>query len=680
VTTEQSNWSASVDQAASNGAAGMAVERAARAEAARQDAPDSKISDVSSLQVGGDVTAGQVLQRVIMPREDDPLEVRPLYIDEVEAVGRRAARVLDRRAVTVPESTQVSFASYFNALPASYWKRWTGVSEVALRLTVQGGGRVDLFRSKPNGDVVHLQGKQLDTGEDATDLEFRVSIAPFEDGGWVWFDVATRQQELTISDGAWLTDEPLPARGLAVAITTFNRPADCVASLAALAEDPTVLDAITTVFVVDQGSVKVRDHPGFAAAAAALSDRLVVIDQPNLGGSGGFARGMMESLGAGVEHVLLMDDDVRLEPDSVLRAHAFASAASSPVIVGSQMLNLQVRSRLHAMGEIVDLKTSFWRPAPGSVYDHDFATLTLRQQRLLHARIHSTYNGWWMCLIPRSVLERTGLPLPLFIKWDDAEYALRAGEHGFPTVTLPGSAIWHMPWTDKDDATDWTAYFHLRNRLITLALHSEHDVRTALVADGLRNTFKHLMAMEYSTVALHHKAIEDFLAGPDELFDSLRAALPAVRELRAGYHDARIMPSARHFPPPSFDPVRIEALLDPPVHPVAIAKRAVSTIGRHLRGVDPAARERPQINVPARNARWFLLGTLDSATVSNADGSGVAFRRRDPAQFRALLRRTAALYRRLAAEWERANSAYRAAVPELTSVEAWRRAIDQPEQ
>ena len=58
-----------------------ALDRAARAEAARQDAPDSKIPDVSSLHVadvGAPVEPGRVLQRVIMPRADDPLEVRPL--------------------------------------------------------------------------------------------------------------------------------------------------------------------------------------------------------------------------------------------------------------------------------------------------------------------------------------------------------------------------------------------------------------------------------------------------------------------------------------------------------------------------------------------------------------------------------------------------------------------------
>jgi galactofuranosylgalactofuranosylrhamnosyl-N-acetylglucosaminyl-diphospho-decaprenol beta-1,5/1,6-galactofuranosyltransferase len=662
------------------------IERAARSEAARSNAADSKLSDVSSVQLALDaevVEPRRVLHRVVMPRADDPPDVRPLYIDEPQTIHGHTAEVISRSTVTLPPDCRMSFATYFNAFPASYWKRWTSVAEIALRFSVRGSGRVDLYRSKSNGDIVYLEGKQLDDqlnpGGGLVELEFRESLAPFEDGGWVWFDVATQHGSLTVTDAAWIIDEPLPARPLAVAITTFNRPAACVSALAALAEDQAVLDVIAKVVVVDQGSVKVRDHQRFAGVAAQLGNRLAIIDQENLGGSGGFTRGMLEALcTTGVEHVMLMDDDVRVEPESVLRAHAFASATLPPVIVGAQMLNLQVRSELHAMGEIVDLRSSFWRPAPGSVFHHDFATLTLRQQRLLHARIHSTYNGWWMCLFPREVIERTGMPLPLFIKWDDAEYGLRAGKRGFPTVTLPGSAIWHMPWTDKDDATDWTAYFHLRNRLITLALHSPYDVRRVLVQDGLRSTFRHLMAMEYSTVALHHKSIEDFLDGPEGLFASLRDALPAVRKLRDEYDDSQIFSSAQELPMPLFDPVHIEALLEPPVRPAAIAARALRTVSHHLRSPRPASRERPQVNVPGGKARWFLLGMVDSATVSNADGSGVAFRKRDPQQFRALLVRTIALYRRLVAEWAAVSQRYRAALPELTTVERWERMFTQP--
>ena len=90
------------------------------------------------------------------------------------------------------------------------------------------------------------------------------------------------------------------------------------------------------------------------------------------------------------------------------------------------------------------------------------------------SRIDVDFNGWFMCLIPRQVLEEIGLSLPLFIKWDDSEFGLRAKEAGYPTVTFPGAAVWHIPWTDKNDALDWQAYFHHRNRFIAALLHSPY--------------------------------------------------------------------------------------------------------------------------------------------------------------------------------------------------------------
>ncbi|MEU4801343.1 glycosyltransferase [Actinosynnema sp. NPDC023587] len=621
----------------------------------------------------GGIDPSKVLQRVILPRDEDPLDVRPLYLDEPENVH---SHVSSRRSVTVPASAKVSFASYFNAFPASYWKRWTVVDEVVLRLRVRGAGRLDVYRSKPNGDPIHLDGRPIRSSDAWADVEFRVHLKPFEDGGWIWFDVFTDDTALEIGEAAWTADEALPPQKVAIGMTTM-RPVDAVIALRALGEDPTVLDVVQKVFVADQGAVKVRDTEGYAEAVKLLGDKLEVIEQDNLGGSGGFTRGLYEAIEhTDVDQIMLMDDDIRLEPDAVLRSNAFARAAAQPVIVGSHMLNLQARARLHSMGEVVDLASGFWRPAPGAVTDHDFATESLRETEELHLRINSTYNGWWMCLFPREVVQRTGYPLPLFIKWDDAEYSLRALENGFPTVSLPGSAVWHMPWTDKNDATDWQAYFHTRNRLVMAALHSPYDIRSTLLKQGLKLSLRHLLSMEYSTVAVQQKAIEDFLAGPSKLFESLRTALPEIQALRKTYSDAQVLPSAREFPPPTFDMVRAEAMLKPPTNPATIAAEAAKALVHNLRAPDASTAQRPQINVPATNARWFLLGNLDSATVSSADGSGVAFRKRDPKEFKQLMARAVRNYRRLGQEWPRLKKVYRDALPELTSVEAWRKVFE----
>ena len=100
------------------------------------------------------------------------------------------------------------------------------------------------------------------------------------------------------------------------------------------------------------------------------------------------------------------------------------------------------------------------------------------------------YNGWWMCLIPTAVIREIGLSMPMFIKWDDAEFGLRAGAAGYPTVTMPGVAVWHVPWTEKDDTVDWQAYFHERNRLISasaaLAVRTRWTAGPAQLGEPLR--------------------------------------------------------------------------------------------------------------------------------------------------------------------------------------------------
>ena len=129
----------------------------------------------------------------------------------------------------------------------------------------------------------------------------------------------------------------------AVAICTFNRADDCAATVDSLASDPLVADLVDDLYVTDQGTDLVETREAFAHAADEFGDRLHYLRQPNLGGAGGFSRGLYEATAPGAPgpvDVLLMDDDVRVEPESVLRLFAFAAVTREPTLVGAQMLYL----------------------------------------------------------------------------------------------------------------------------------------------------------------------------------------------------------------------------------------------------------------------------------------------------------------------------------------------------
>ncbi|MBF6141631.1 glycosyltransferase [Nocardia farcinica] len=620
--------------------------------------------------------ATSLLQRIILPRPGEPLDVRTLYLEE-SATNARRAHAATRTSLSIGAESEVSFCTYFNALPASYWRRWTVLTSVVLRLELAGHGRVDVYRSKADGSRIHVQGKEFSVpaGAESTTVEFETELAPFEDGGWIWFDITT-DTAVTLLAGGWYAPLEAPGEGsIAVGMPTFNRPTDAVKTLAALGADPLVLEKVAAVIIPDQGTRKVVDEPGFAEAAAVLGDRLAIHDQPNLGGSGGYSRVMYEALKTtDAEYIVFMDDDIEIEPDSILRALAFARFAKSPVLVGGQMLNLQERSHLHVMGEVVDRSIFMWTAAPNVEYDHDFAKYPLRDRdnsKLLHRRIDVDFNGWWTCVIPRLVAEQIGQPLPLFLKWDDVEYGLRAREAGYPTVTLPGAAVWHMAWSDKDDAIDWQAYFHLRNRLVVAALHLPGEGR-GMIVNTVKATLKHLLCLEYSTVAIQNLAIRDFLAGPDRLFQLLPSALGAVHALRKQYPDAVILPSSTELPLASHLDV---GAVGEPANPVSKIGRLAKGIVHNLRPARPEHHETPQLNVPTLDARWFLLSQVDGVTVTTADGRGVVYRKRDPRQAWGLFKEAMRLRKELAARFPELRERYRAAHPRLTGAAAWENAF-----
>lgn len=632
------------------------------------------MSDIpSGALASGQSRAVSLLSRVILPRPGEPLDVRKLYIVE-SATNARRAHAPTRTTLEIGAESEVSFATYFNAFPASYWRRWSTLESVVLRVELTGSARVDIYRSKATGARITVGGSEIVSKTDVEPavVEFEIDLTPFEDGGWIWFDITT-DTRCTVHNAAWYAPVEAPGKAdIAIGIPTFNRPADCVNALAAITSDPLVDKVVGAVIVSDQGTSKACKHPGFEAAAAALGDRLTIHDQPNLGGSGGYSRVMYEALNhTDCEQILFMDDDIRIEPDSILRALALNRFAKSPILIGGQMLNLQEPSHLHVMGEVVDQSNFMWTNAPNTEYDHDFAKYPLAsdedgRSKELHRRIDVDFNGWWMCMIPRLVAQELGQPLPLFIKWDDAEYGLRAAEHGYPTVTMPGTAIWHMAWSDKDDAIDWQAYFHLRNRLVVAAMHWDGDIK-GLLSSSMKATFKHLLCLEYSTVAIQNRAIDDFLAGPEHIFSILESALPEVRKMRQDYPDAVVLPGATSLPSASGR----RRVHKPPVSLPAIGFRLGRGVLHQLRREEPSHHERPELNVATQDARWFLLCKVDGVTVTTADGRGVVYRQRDRAKMFALLRESMRRHVALARKFNRMRRVYRAALPMLTSQEKW---------
>jgi galactofuranosylgalactofuranosylrhamnosyl-N-acetylglucosaminyl-diphospho-decaprenol beta-1,5/1,6-galactofuranosyltransferase len=651
----------------------------------------------------------RLLQRQIFPIDKDT-DVFALYVDAEEARldadryeigGNRAAKELNnaairqststgaaihpdqiesRTALRLPQGQKLSFGTYFNAFPASYWRRYSIVDEVTLTVRLTGrGASVTVYKSMANGRSQRVDAARVGAERSGT-FTFDLTLTPFVDGGWYWYDVVAGDEDAVVESAEWTAEVPQEraAHGTAdIAITTMNRPDFCAKLLGQLGDDDALRPYLDEVLVMEQGSQPVTGSEFFADAEKALGDKLRVIVQANLGGSGGYARGQLESVKKGTAtYALMMDDDVVCEPEGIIRAITFGDLARRPTIVGGHMFSIYSRSRLHSFGEIVHPWRFWWMSPLDTFADWDLAARNLRSTRWLHKRVDVDYNGWFMCLIPREILEKVGLSLPLFIKWDDLEFGLRAKEAGFPTVTFPGAAVWHVPWTDKNDAVDWQAYFHHKNRFVAALLHSPYPKGGRLVRESLNHQIKHLVSLQYSTVEIRHQALLDVLAGPGQLHHDLPTKLGEINAFRKQFTDAQLHPDPDTFPPVRREkpprkgkdgveiPGRFSQLLTAGLAPI-----------RQLKAPREMSREFPEAELTAMDAKWYRLARYDSAIVSMNDGTSAALYRRDPDRYKDLLKRTIEIHRRLHAEWPRLAKLYREQLGTVTSPEEWEKTL-----
>ena len=245
-------------------------------------------------------------------------------------------------------------------------------------------------------------------------------------------------------------------------------------------------------------------------------ERFVKLDQENLGGSGGFGRGIYEVVygqlkDQGITHILLMDDDVKFHPEVISRAIALHKKSQYSVVIGGSMLKLEDPTFLHEAGS--NLKSTH---AIGTSTDIPTGTLEATGAlEHLGKAARFDYNAWWFCSFSVAAVRSAGLPLPIFIHGDDIEYGMRFNASGYSVYCPGGISLWHESFENKHST--WIRYFDFRNALIRLSLYHNNPPK-ALIYQLKQACNRALMRNDYGSYIMAIKAFEDFCEGPQILY------------------------------------------------------------------------------------------------------------------------------------------------------------------
>lgn len=436
------------------------------------------------------------------------------------------------------------FTTFFNALSVHKWLEYSVAREFHLRLEVRGSAFT----------VVQTRADEYSYASEPVEATARRVDASDR---WMSVDVPMIGSSKDVLEGFVLRvegTEPLLVRRsfyyavvdeaqvrnveLAICTTTFKKEAWITKNVAA------VKDRIlaTTEAAAGHLTMHVVDNGRTLDAAVLEAPRVHVHPNDNVGGSGGYARGMIEAMRQDPKptHVLLMDDDVVILPESILRTYnllALVNDAHADHMISGAMMNLfQPDVRWEDVGFVrfdganVPIKVLGYE---GLLHEAVYNELTMPAQKGAFDLVQQ-YAGWWYCVIPMATVEKNGLPLPFFVRFDDVEYALRCKAK---FMTMNGICLWH-PSFDRRYTASVERYQVVRNSLMGQAMTG-----VAQLSDFVGHTHELLLTelrkYNYTNAALVLDAFEDFLEGPSILEDP---AATRERYLDAGRRSEQLWP------------------------------------------------------------------------------------------------------------------------------------------
>ena len=415
------------------------------------------------------------------------------------------------RSITLDVGAAALFDTYFNAFSVGKWHDACKLEGLFLAVTGRGQVEIKVFQAVPDRSWEMLVSEVVTLTKVRETLFDLSHYAENSTWGVIYFEARAVGPGVVLTSARFLAPGQIdPNVQLALSITTFKREAQVENTARRLAKyfETAEFAGQMHVFVIDNGdSAEIPEHEKFTR-----------LPNTNLGGAGGFTRGMMEATAAGFSHVLFMDDDASIPMESLHRTYAFLTLTKDPkVAIAGAMINNTDKWRMWENGAIFDRKC---RPQFSGTDLRDRGQLMQMEFESGRSMSSKMYGGWWYFAFPVAQVSRH--PFPFFVRGDDVNFSL---VNEFHIMTLPGVVSFADDFTDKESPLTW--YLDLRSHMVHHLTLDKMEIGAVGVAKiGVWFFLRNLAKFQYETIEAILLAWEHVMQGPDYFVKNADAAGP----------------------------------------------------------------------------------------------------------------------------------------------------------
>ncbi|MGJ5673888.1 MAG: glycosyltransferase [Nostochopsis sp.] len=419
----------------------------------------------------------------------------------------------DKVEVVFTKNGFVSFNTYFNSFYETFYAKYTKLESLYYLLKFQGDFQVSLYREcskQENRELIYKQNCENCQLAEPVKILLPNSWRS-EEAGRVYLEVTCLSKHGLFTEGYIATEEnPIIEVSLGIISCTFKKEAFIKKTVNTILQDDLLNSKNFKVFVVDNAKTITNDE--------FKDERVELIPNRNVGGAGGFTRGLIQAMqNDACTHFLFMDDDIDLEGESVYRLFSLYEYANQDISVAGSMLDLYKKNKLYESGALY----AKYFDGNGNMQSHPFTIIPLNNKlnleeskslNFLLSEDKPDYGAFWFFSFSKQTVQEMGLPMPFFIRMDDIEFSLRIRETLNKIIlAFPGIAVWHEPFYAKNPI--WTDYYEIRNKLIVHSTRNSLSYTEAI--KFLTKMLLHkLLIFDYNSSVMFIKGFEDYLKGP----------------------------------------------------------------------------------------------------------------------------------------------------------------------
>lgn len=411
---------------------------------------------------------------------------------------------VDGKILVIEKGGKVQLNTFYNLFSMKKWVKYTKAKSVNPVVEYSGKCRIDVYEFRYNDGKIRQKKVYTETLENDIKEVCRLKELELKEDAVLGLEIVALE-DTRIYSGYYETQSSIESRDveLGICICTFKREEFVERNMKAMTEG-----ILENPEALSYGRVRIiiSDNAQSLEAEKIENERITIVKNRNLGGVGGFTRAMMEHLHGGNEitHFLLMDDDATIDPEAVERTYRFLTVLKPEYyeyLMGGSLMRKDSSLIQYERGAV-------WNNGQLLINGCDMDLGITDHAIMSEWEESSDYAAWCYCCIPREHILKNGLPLPIFIHMDDAEYGLRAeGKFMF----LNGVCVWHDAYGCKMPGT--MEYYDVRNPAIVNAIHrpdyTAKDFKIFLLKQVSRNVGKY----RYQYIDMNLRAAVDFLRG-----------------------------------------------------------------------------------------------------------------------------------------------------------------------